>query len=101
RAAAATSGTAGSVMASCSKSKTRRRTPCTSEKHRPQLGRMRRCLLFPPRFVACERRQLLDAISKLLARQPQLIEVLEVQPEFSAGTEPVREPQCRISSDAA
>jgi hypothetical protein len=39
--------------------------------------------------------------ANFLSRQPQLIEILEVQPTLRAGAKPVAKTNCRIGRDAA
>jgi hypothetical protein len=42
-----------------------------------------------------------NTVANFLARQAQLIKLLQIEPKFRAGAEPVAEPQRRIGRDRA
>src|ERR1700676_5236714 len=43
----------------------------------------------------------IHTVADLLARQAQLVELLQIEPEFRAGAEPMAEPQRRVGRDRA
>src|SRR5713226_6014824 len=54
-----------------------------------------------PALPALERGQSLDSLSRSLLGQAQLVEALQVEPEFGAGAEEVAEAQGGIASNGA
>jgi hypothetical protein len=68
------------------------------------LRRHARQLRGSPRLDALAFRELgepFHAVANFFSRQAQLIKLLQIEPKFRAGAEPVAEPQRRIGCDCA